>query len=339
MPGVDNASVTHQRLLRTMDTLAERAGVLQHTLAAVLRPLIDQDLSIVFDDMTTIGVEGQSEMAGDMHHFGLSKDAPKRCVMRSRAICRVHTATRYTVRPPTGSSRPRQAGRASTHLVKSHGARRDFLRQDRGHAGPPSRAGRARLVASARPEQPMHTLWIAFAGVALAEVGDKTQLLSLVLAARYRRPWPIMLGILVATLVNHALAALAGAWLGTLLTPTLQRWLVGLSLLAVAAWTLKPDHVDSDVAAPMRARGVFVTTTLAFFLAEMGDKTQIATLILGADFHPYWQVVAGSTLGMLAVNVPTVWLGARYARRIPLELTRTLAALLFAALGLWVLLR
>ena len=185
----------------------------------------------------------------------------------------------------------------------------------------------------------MHTLWIAFAGVALAEVGDKTQLLSLVLAARYRRPWPIMLGILVATLVNHALAALAGAWLGTLLTPTLQRWLVGLSLLAVAAWTLKPDHVDSDVAAPMRARGVFVTTTLAFFLAEMGDKTQIATLILGADFHPYWQVVAGSTLGMLAVNVPTVWLGARYAQRIPLKLTRTLAALLFAALGLWVLLR
>lgn len=186
----------------------------------------------------------------------------------------------------------------------------------------------------------MHTLWIAFAGVALAELGDKTQLLSLVLAARYRKPWPIVLGILVATLVNHALAALAGEWLGTLLTPNVQRWLVGLSLLAVAAWTLKPDHVDADdVATPMRARGVFVATTLAFFLAEMGDKTQIATLILGADFHPYWQVVAGSTLGMLAVNVPTVWLGARYAQRIPLKLTRTLAAVLFAALGLWVLLR
>ncbi|EQD36716.1 hypothetical protein B1A_17802, partial [mine drainage metagenome] len=92
----------------------------------------------------------------------------------------------------------------------------------------------------------MHTLWIAFAGVALAELGDKTQLLSLVLAARYRKPWPIVLGILVATLVNHALAALAGAWLGTLLTPTLQRWLVGVSLLAVAAWTLKPDHIDAD---------------------------------------------------------------------------------------------
>lgn len=185
----------------------------------------------------------------------------------------------------------------------------------------------------------MHTLWIAFAGVALAELGDKTQLLSLVLAARYRRPWPIVLGILVATLVNHALAALAGAWLGTLLTPTLQRWLVGISLLAVATWTLKPDHIDADEGSPALARGVFVATTLAFFLAEMGDKTQIATLILGADFHPYWQVVAGSTLGMLVVNVPTVWLGARYAQRIPLKLTRTLAALLFAALGLWVLLR
>ena len=185
----------------------------------------------------------------------------------------------------------------------------------------------------------MHTLWIAFAGVALAELGDKTQLLSLVLAARYRRPWPIVLGILVATLVNHALAALAGAWLGTLLTPTLQRWLVGISLLAVATWTLKPDHIDADEGSPALARGVFVATTLAFFLAEMGDKTQIATLILGADFHPYWQIVAGSTLGMLVVNVPTVWLGARYAQRIPLKLTRTLAALLFAALGLWVLLR
>ncbi|MHB1617808.1 MAG: TMEM165/GDT1 family protein [Metallibacterium sp.] len=185
----------------------------------------------------------------------------------------------------------------------------------------------------------MHTLWIAFAGVALAELGDKTQLLSLVLAARYRRPWPIVLGILVATLVNHALAALAGAWLGTLLTPTLQRWLVGISLLVVATWTLKPDHIDADEGSPALARGVFVATTLAFFLAEMGDKTQIATLILGADLHPYWQVVAGSTLGMLVVNVPTVWLGARYAQRIPLKLTRTLAALLFAALGLWVLLR
>ena len=186
----------------------------------------------------------------------------------------------------------------------------------------------------------MHTLWMAFAGVALAELGDKTQLLSLVLAARYRRPWPIVLGILVATLVNHALAALAGAWLGTLLTPDMQRWLVGLSLLAMAAWMLKPDRIDADEAAvPMHARGVFAATTIAFFFAEMGDKTQIATLILGADFHPYWQVVAGSTLGMLAVNVPTAWLGARYAQRIPLKLTRTLAALLFAALGLWVLLR
>jgi putative Ca2+/H+ antiporter (TMEM165/GDT1 family) len=184
----------------------------------------------------------------------------------------------------------------------------------------------------------MHTLWIAFAGVALAELGDKTQLLALVLAERYRRTWPIVLGILVATLVNHALAALAGAWLGTLLTPGVQRWLVGLSLLAVAAWTLQPDRVDASEAGARSGHGVFAATTIAFFLAEMGDKTQIATLILGADFHPYWQVVAGSTLGMLAVNVPTVWLGARYAQRIPLRLTRMLVTILFAMLGLWVLL-
>jgi len=185
----------------------------------------------------------------------------------------------------------------------------------------------------------MHTLWIAFAGVALAELGDKTQLLSLVLAARYRRTWPIVLGILVATLVNHALAALAGAWLGTLLTPALQRWLVGLSLLAVAAWMLTPEKDDASGTLQPARHGVFVASAMAFFMAEMGDRTQVATLVLGADFHPYWEVVAGTTLGMLAVNVPTVWLGAKYAHRMPLKLTRLLSALLFGALGLWVLLR
>ena len=186
----------------------------------------------------------------------------------------------------------------------------------------------------------MHTLWIACAGVALAELGDKTQLLSLVLAARYRRPWPIVSGILVATLVNHALAALAGDWLGALLTPQVQRWTIGISLLLVSAWTMKPDRIDDASAAARRnGHGVFIATAIAFFLAEMGDKTQVATLILGAELTPYWQVVAGTTLGMLAVNVPTVWLGARHAQRIPLKLTRTLAALLFALLGLWVLLR
>lgn len=185
----------------------------------------------------------------------------------------------------------------------------------------------------------MHTLWIAFAGVALAELGDKTQLLSLVLAARYRKPLPIVLGILVATLLNHALAALAGAWLGALLTPAVQRWLVGLSLLAVATWMLIPEK-DDDAGTLQPARhGVFVASAMAFFMAEMGDRTQIATLVLGADFHPYWEVVAGTTLGMLAVNVPTVWLGAKYAHRVPLKLTRLLSALLFGALGLWVLLR
>lgn len=185
----------------------------------------------------------------------------------------------------------------------------------------------------------MHTLWIAFAGVALAELGDKTQLLALVLAARYRKPLPIVAGILVATLLNHALAALAGAWLGTLLTPVVQRWLVGLSLLAVAAWTLTPEKDDDAGAVKPARHGIVLASALAFFMAEMGDRTQVATLVLGADFHPYWEVVAGTTLGMLVVNVPTVWLGAKYAHRVPLKLTRLLAALLFGALGLWVLLR
>lgn len=185
----------------------------------------------------------------------------------------------------------------------------------------------------------MHTLWIAFAGVALAELGDKTQLLALVLAARYRRPLPIVMGILVATLLNHAIAALAGAWLGALLTPGVQRWMVGLSLLAVAAWTLTPEKQDETDARAQARHGVFVASALAFFMAEMGDRTQVATLVLGANFHPYWQVVTGTTLGMLVVNVPTVWLGVRHAHRVPLTLTRLLAALLFGALGLWVLLR
>lgn len=184
----------------------------------------------------------------------------------------------------------------------------------------------------------MQTFLIATGVVALAEIGDKTQLLSLVLAAKYRRPWPIIVGILVATLVNHALAGSVGALVATWLTPQVLHWVVGLSFLAVAAWTLVPDRIDDDDS-PRSSHGVFIATIIAFFLAEMGDKTQVATVMLAAAYHPLWQVVAGTTIGMLLANGPVVWLGSRYASRLPLKATRITAACLFAILGLWILLR
>jgi len=181
---------------------------------------------------------------------------------------------------------------------------------------------------------------IALGAVALAEIGDKTQLLSLVLAAKFRKPWPICAGILVATLISHAIAAEAGAWLAHWLTPDVQRWLIGLSFLAVAVWALFPDKSGDDPAAASHARrGVFIATVVAFFLAELGDRTQIATAVLGARYQPLWQVIAGSTTGMLIANVPVVFLGARFAARLPLRAARIGAAALFAALGLWILLR
>jgi putative Ca2+/H+ antiporter (TMEM165/GDT1 family) len=184
----------------------------------------------------------------------------------------------------------------------------------------------------------LETFLISLGAVALAEVGDKTQLLSLVLAAKYRKPWPICLGVLVATLVNHAIAAEVGAWLSSWLTPDVQRWLIGGSFIAVAIWALFPDKAD-DGAAKRNGHGVFVATLIAFFLAEMGDRTQIATAILAAQYHPLWEVVAGTTAGMLVANVPVVFLGARFASKLPLRAARICAALLFAALGLWIMLR
>ncbi|HET6907194.1 MAG TPA: TMEM165/GDT1 family protein [Rhodanobacteraceae bacterium] len=184
----------------------------------------------------------------------------------------------------------------------------------------------------------METFLISLGAVALAEVGDKTQLLSLVLAAKYRKPWPICLGVLVATLVNHAIAAEIGAWLAHWLTPDVQRWLVGVSFIVVAIWALFPDKAGEDTAA-RNGHGVFVATVVAFFLAEMGDRTQIATAILAAQYHPLWEVVAGTTAGMLVANVPVVFLGARFAAKLPLRAARICASLLFAALGLWIMLR
>ncbi|MCP5270738.1 MAG: TMEM165/GDT1 family protein [Burkholderiaceae bacterium] len=170
--------------------------------------------------------------------------------------------------------------------------------------------------------------------VALGEMGDKTQLLALLLAARFRRPWPIVAGILVATLANHAAAGLVGGWIAAWLGPDLLRWVVGGGFVAMAAWMLIPDKVDDDDATPGRLRfGVFGTTVVAFFLAEMGDKTQVATVALAARFSDLWAVVAGTTLGMMLANVPAVFLGDRVARAVPMRLVHGVSALIFAVLG------
>ncbi|CAA9396511.1 MAG: Putative transmembrane protein [uncultured Ramlibacter sp.] len=174
--------------------------------------------------------------------------------------------------------------------------------------------------------------------VALAEMGDKTQLLSLVLAARYRKPVPILLGILVATLANHALAGAAGAWVTGLLGPELLRWVLGGSFLAMAAWMLVPDRLDAEGQGAAPRLGVFGATLVAFFLAEMGDKTQVATVMLAARYEAWAAVVAGTTLGMLLANAPVVWFGERVMRRVPVRLVHGVSAVLFAALGLAVLL-
>jgi putative Ca2+/H+ antiporter (TMEM165/GDT1 family) len=172
--------------------------------------------------------------------------------------------------------------------------------------------------------------------VALAEIGDKTQLLALVLAARFRRPLPIILGILVATLANHALAGAAGAWIAALIGPTAMRWILGLSFIAMAAWTLIPDKIDDAEPAPPRF-GVFGTTLVAFFLLEMGDKTQIATIALAAKYSSLIGVVAGTTLGMMIANVPAVLLGEVAAKKLPMRLVHGIAAAIFLVLGLSVL--
>jgi putative Ca2+/H+ antiporter (TMEM165/GDT1 family) len=205
--------------------------------------------------------------------------------------------------------------------------------------GPGGVAVRFRVHRSPGPECSMDIAYfspalVSAGTVALAEIGDKTQLLALVLAARFRKPLPIVVGILVATLLNHALAG----WLGTLvahwLTPQVLRWVVAGSFLAIALWSLKPDTLDEDT--PVSAHGALMATVVAFFLAEIGDKTQVATVLLAANYSPLWQVVAGTTIGMLLANVPVVILGARFAHRLPLRAARTAAALLFLTLAAWV---
>ncbi|MCJ1885732.1 TMEM165/GDT1 family protein [Pseudomonas sp. LA21] len=180
----------------------------------------------------------------------------------------------------------------------------------------------------------MESLFVPTLIVALAEIGDKTQLLALVLAARFRKPWPIIAGIIAATLANHFAAGAVGSWVASFFSATTLSWVLAACFLAVAAWTLIPDKLDDDEEGALKKFGPFLTTLIAFFLAEMGDKTQVATVMLAAQYPHFWLVVLGTTLGMLIANVPVVLAGNFAADRLPLNLIRRLAAAAFAVLGL-----
>jgi putative Ca2+/H+ antiporter (TMEM165/GDT1 family) len=179
----------------------------------------------------------------------------------------------------------------------------------------------------------MNAFLISLMVVGLAEIGDKTQILSMILAARFQRPVPIVLGILVATIANHAAAAFAGTLVGGLLNGSWMRWILGLSFLSVAVWALFPDKHEGDFKTISRS-GAFVSTLIAFFVAEIGDKTQIATVGLAARFATFFPVVAGTTLGMMAANIPAVFLGDRLAGKLPIKAIRLIAAAVFALLGI-----
>lgn len=184
----------------------------------------------------------------------------------------------------------------------------------------------------------MEAFLVSTGVVALGEVGDKTQLLALVLATMFRRPWPIVCGILVATLANHAAAGALGGWVAQVLGPDVLRWVIGLSFLAMAGWVWVPDKIDDDAARGQRRFGVFGTTVIAFFFAEMGDKTQIATVALAARYADVVQVVLGTTFGMMLANVPAVFLGDKIARKVSMRLVHGIAAAIFALLGVLTLL-
>ncbi len=179
----------------------------------------------------------------------------------------------------------------------------------------------------------MEAFLVSTGVVALGEMGDKTQLLAIVLAAMFRRPWPIVAGILVATLANHCAAGALGGWVASALGPDVMRWLIGVSFLAMALWMLIPDRIDEENAAGRQRFGVFGTTVVAFFLAEMGDKTQIATVALAARYEDVVSVVVGTTLGMMLANVPAVFLGDRIAQRVSMRLVHGVASAIFAVLG------
>ena len=179
----------------------------------------------------------------------------------------------------------------------------------------------------------MEAFFISVVVVALGEIGDKTQLLALLLAVRFRKPVPIIAGILVATLFNHAIAGIVGVWISTHLPPDFLRWAVGFSFIGIAIWALVPDKLDESDSKPRSHAGVFAVTALAFFFAEIGDKTQLATVALAARFSDLLAVVSGTTVGMLLADVPAVLLAGRFADRIPMKAARIVAACLFAIIG------
>lgn len=184
----------------------------------------------------------------------------------------------------------------------------------------------------------MEAILVSTGVVALAEIGDKTQLLAFMLAARFKKPVPIILGIIVATLVNHGLAGALGAWITHAVNPDVLRWVLGGAFLAMAAWIMVPDKLDDEESAFAKRFGVFGATLITFFLAEMGDKTQIATIALAAHYGSALLVVAGTTLGMLIADVPAVFIGDKLANKIPMRLVHSIAALVFAILGVATLL-
>jgi putative Ca2+/H+ antiporter (TMEM165/GDT1 family) len=179
----------------------------------------------------------------------------------------------------------------------------------------------------------MESLLISTGVVALAEIGDKTQLLAFILAARFKKPLPIILGIFCATVVNHGLAGALGAWITSAITPETMRWVLGASFIAMAIWTLIPDKIEEEETQVAKHLGVFGATLITFFLAEMGDKTQIATVAMAAKFSSPVLVVMGTTLGMLIADVPAVFVGDRFAAKIPMKLVHSIAAGIFAILG------
>lgn len=184
----------------------------------------------------------------------------------------------------------------------------------------------------------MESLLVSTGVVTLAEIGDKTQLLAFILAARFKRPLPIILGILVATLINHGLAGALGAWITSAISPQVLRWVLGLSFIGMAVWTLIPDKIEEEETQVAQRLGVFGATLVTFFLAEMGDKTQIATVAMAAHYSQALMVVAGTTLGMLIADVPAVFIGDKLAGRIPMRLVHGIAAAIFAGLGVATLL-
>jgi Ca2+/H+ antiporter, TMEM165/GDT1 family len=194
-------------------------------------------------------------------------------------------------------------------------------------------------IAIKNPKSYMEALLISTGVVALAEMGDKTQLLAFILAARFKKPLPIILGILCATVVNHGLAGALGAWITSAVSPDALRWLLGLSFIGMAVWTLIPDKIEDEETQAAQRLGVFGATLVTFFLAEMGDKTQIATVALAAHYGAPLLVVVGTTLGMLIADVPAVFVGNKFAEKIPMKLVHTIAAAIFAVMGVLTLLK